>query len=137
MTFVGKKIQDAMDGLDIAAGVRLVLTDTGLELKFNELDGNVGDLSEEVREKFEELASNIRFDDGNIILGRASSDILLVLKNDQVSFVKNVEGRPELAYISDDVLYITDGEFLNKLRIGKFGFTPGAGGNLSFKKEVL
>ena len=135
--FVGNKIKEAIDGIDIAAGVRLVLTDTGLELKFSELNGDVGDLSEEVRQKFEELASNIRFDDGNIILGRASSDIQLVLKNNRVSFVKNVDGRPELAYISDDILYITDGEFLNKLRIGKFGFTPGAGGNLSFKKEVL
>ena len=134
--FVGNKIQEAMDGIDIAAGVRLVLTDTGLELKFNELSGDVSGLSEDVRKKFEDLASNIRFEDGNIVLGRADSDILLILKNNRVSFVRNVTGYPELAYISNDVLYITEGEFLTQMRIGKFGFTPGANGNLSFRKVV-
>jgi hypothetical protein len=47
-----------------------------------------------------------------------------------------VNDYPELAYISNDALYITEGEFLNQMRIGKFGFTPGANGNLSFKKVV-
>ena len=61
---------------------------------------------------------------------------MLILKNNRISFVRNVSGYPELAYISNDVLYITDGEFLTQLRIGKFGFTPGANGNLSFKKVV-
>jgi hypothetical protein len=61
---------------------------------------------------------------------------MLILKNNRVSFVKNVNGYPELAYITNDILYITDGEFLTQLRIGKFGFTPGANNNLSFKKVV-
>ena len=73
---------------------------------------------------------------GNIILGKSDSDIMLILKNDRMSFVRNVSGYPEIAYISDDVLYITEGEFLTQMRIGKFGFTPGANGNLSFKKVV-
>ena len=105
-------------------------------MKFGEVTGNISDLSDDVQAQLEERKANIRFEDGNILLGRQKSEIMLILKNDRISFVRNVDGYPELAYVSNDVLYITEGEFLTQLRIGKFGFTPGANGNLSFKKVV-
>ena len=135
-SFVGGKIQDAIEAYDARVGTRFEQTEEGFEFKFGEVTGDISGLSEEVRQQLEERKANIRFEDGNIILGRASSDILLILRNNRVSFVKNVNGYPELAYISNDVLYITEGEFLTQMRIGKFGFTPGAKGNLSFKKVV-
>jgi hypothetical protein len=96
------------------------------------LDGVKGD----VKADREERTSYIRFVDGNIVLGRSDSDILLIQKNDRISFVRNVDGQPEVAWFSDDVLHVTEGEFLTQLRIGKFGFFPGANGNLSFRKVV-
>ena len=135
-TFVGDKIKDALNEYDVTVGTKLSQTESGWNYQFGVVSGDVTNLSEEVERQLEERKANIRFEDGNIILGRASSEIMLILKNNRISFVRNVVGYPELAYISNDTLYITEGEFLTQMRIGKFGFTPGANGNLSFKKVV-
>ena len=135
-TFVGDKIQEALGAYDGTVGTRFEQTADYFDFQFGAINGDLSDLDDEVRRQLEERQANIRFEDGNIILGRASSNVMLILQNDRISFVRNVTGYPELAYISDDTLYITEGEFLTQLRIGKFGFTPGARGNLSFKKVV-
>ena len=135
-TYVGTKIKDALDEYDATVGTKLTQTANGWDYQFGALQGDLSGLSEELQKQLEERKANIRFEDGNILLGRAASEIMLILRNDRISFVRNVVGYPELAYISDDTLYITEGEFLNQMRIGKFGFTPGANGNLSFKKVV-
>jgi hypothetical protein len=135
-SFVGSKIKEAIDGHDVSVGTQLDQSKESFDFQFGVIKGDLSGLSEEVRRQYEERMAHIRFEDGNIILGRASSEIMLILKNNRISFVRNVVGYPELAYISDNVLYITEGEFLTQLRIGKFGFTPGANGNLSFKKVV-
>lgn len=115
---------------------RFTQTANGFEFSFNETKKEIDGVNEKLQDEVEERSSNIRFEDGNIILGRKESEILLILKNDQVSFARNVEGRPEVAYFADDKLYVTDGQFLTQLVIGKFGFQPGANGNLSFRKVV-
>ena len=135
-SFVGSKIDEALGDYDVTIGTRLQETSDAFDFKFGEVSGDISDLSEEVQKQLEERKANIRFEDGNILLGRASSEIMLILRNNRISFVRNVVGYPELAYISNDTLYITEGEFLTQMRIGKFGFTPGANGNLSFKKVV-
>ena len=135
-SFVGNKIEDAINAYDVTVGSKLEQTTQGWDFKFGELEGDLSELSEEQKRQLEEQKANIRFEDGNIILGRASSEIMLILKNNRISFAKNDADKTELAYISNNILYITEGEFLTQLRIGKFGFTPGANGNLSFKKVV-
>ena len=135
-SFVGSKIDEALGDYDVTIGTRLQETSDAFDFKFGEVNGDISDLSEEVQKQLEERKANIRFEDGNILLGRASSEIMLILRNNRISFVRNVVGYPELAYISNDTLYITEGEFLTQMRIGKFGFTPGVNGNLSFKKVV-
>jgi hypothetical protein len=135
-SYVGGKIKDAIDTYGATIGTNLSQTASGWDYQFGVVKGDLSGLSDEVKKQLEERKANIRFEDGNIILGRAASEIMLILKNDRISFVRNVTDYPELAYISDDVLYITEGEFLTQLRIGKFGFAPGANGNLSFKKVV-
>ena len=135
-SFVGSKVTDGINEYDATVGSRFTQTEAGFSLKFGEVEGDISGLSDELQAQLEERKAHIRFEDGNIYLGRNSSEIMLILKNDRISFVRNVVGYPELAYISNDTLYITEGEFLNQLRIGKFGFTPGANGNLSFKKVV-
>ena len=135
-SFVGTKIEDALAEYDATVGTKLSQTESGWNYQFGVVNGGLSNLSEEVKRQLEEREANIRFEDGNILLGRASSKIMLILKNDRISFVQNVVGYPEVAYFSDDILHITEGEFSTQLRIGKFGFTPGANGNLSFKKVV-
>ena len=133
---VGDKIKDAIDTYDASIGTNLSQSSSGWNYHFGVVKGNLEGLTDEVKAQLDERKANIRFEDGNIILGRASSEIMLILKNDRISFVRNVTDYPELAYVSDDMLHITEGEFLTQMRIGKFGFAPGANGNLSFRKVV-
>ena len=111
-------------------------TAESFDFKFNETKDAIDSLDEDLQEKYNERTSYIRFEDGNIILGKSGSEILLIQKNDRISFVRNVKNLPEVAWFSDDVLHVTEGEFTVQLGIGKFGFKPGANGNLSFRKVV-
>jgi hypothetical protein len=104
--------------------------------KFDGTKKLIGDVDKDLQEKYNERTSYIRFEDGNIILGKNGSKILLIQKNDRISFVRNEKDLPEVAWFADDVLHVTEGEFTVQLGIGKFGFRPGANGNLSFRKVV-
>ena len=66
-----------------------------------------------------------------IILGEVNNNLMLKISNDKISFLQN---GIEVAYMTDNKLYITDGEFLNSLQLGNFAFYPRSNGNLSFKK---
>ena len=131
-TYVGNTFvtEDEFGKYQESVSTQFSETSTAFEMTFNK---KIADVNDDLQNKYNERVSYIRFEDGNIILGRTGSDITLVQKNDRISFLQN--GR-EVAYISDDSMYITQGEFLSQLRIGKFGFTPGVYGNLSFRKVV-
>lgn len=111
-------------------------TTESFEFKFNETNKAIDDVDKDLQDKYNTQTAYIRFEDGNIVLGRLDSDILLVQKNDRISFVRNTSSRPEVAWFADDSLHVTDAEFTVQLGIGKFAFKPGAYGNLSFKKVV-
>ena len=99
-------------------------------MKFEKTTKDIGVLQEESKTQ----SSYIRFVDGNIQLGRSDSTIVLTIQNEKIVFSN---GSKEVAYVSKDKLYITDGEFLTNLYIGKFGLTPrDKTGNLSFRKVV-
>lgn len=78
---------------------------------------------------YAELIKYIRFEDGNIILGEQGNAITLKLENDVLAFYNN---GVRVAYLTDNVLYITDGRFLRSVRIGNYGFIPEANGSVSF-----
>ena len=80
---------------------------------------------------FNEIHKYIRFIDGNIYIGVEGNPIQLIEKNDRLSFV---QGGAEVAYFSNNKLYVTDGQFNNTLRIGNFEFSPRPNGSLDFKK---
>ena len=111
-------------------------TAESFEFKFNETNKSIEDVDKDLQNKYNERTSYIRFEDGNIILGKSDSQIMLIQKNDRISFVRNTSGYPEVAWFANDSLHVTEGEFTVQLGIGKFGFRPGASGNLSFKKVV-
>lgn len=78
---------------------------------------------------YAEFIKYIRFEDGNIILGEQGNAITLKLENDLLAFYNN---GTQVAYLSDNILYITDGRFLRSVRIGNYGFIPEANGSVSF-----
>jgi hypothetical protein len=124
---------DELGSYKEAVSTHFEQTAESFEMQFSNTRDRIDGVNKDLQEKYQERNSYIKFTDGNIVLGKSDSDIKLILKNDRVSFVRNAT---EIAYISNDTLYITEGEFLTQMRIGKFGFTPGARGNLSFKKVV-
>ena len=64
-----------------------------------------------------------------------TADISLRLGNDRISFIQGTgDAAYEVAFISNNQLYITSGEFLKGLRLGNYALIPGANGNLSCKK---
>jgi len=83
------------------------------------------------REQFETIHKYIRFVDGNIILGEDGNALVLRIENDRISFL---DGGAEVAYFSNKQLFVTDGHFLNSLRVGKFAWIPRENGNLSLVK---
>lgn len=108
----------------------------GIEAKFSEMVLLVENVEGETQAQFRELASYIRGyqnEEGQPVLelGAATSDIILRQTNDRIQFVQNGS---EVAYVSNNTLYITDGHFLNSLRVGQFAFIPRANGSLDFKR---
>ena len=70
---------------------------------------------------------------GVLELGEFNSPFKVWIWNERISFIQDDN---EVAYVSNNKLYITNGQFLNSLRIGNFSFTPRTNGNLSFGKVV-
>lgn len=98
---------------------------------FNNAITQITELSGETHAQFQEIQKYIRFVDGNIVLGEVGNEITLKIQNDRISFLQN---NLEVAYLNNNKLYVTDGEFLNSLQLGKFAFKPRANGSLSFGK---
>ena len=89
---------------------------------------------EETADGLQELKSTIRLSDGAVELGRSDSDFTLRLTNDRISFRQS---GTEVAYLSDNKLYITRAQILSGLRIGAFLLEESADGHFSLKKAVI
>ena len=101
--------------------------------QFNKFNQDIEAVSSNTAAQFENISKYIRFVDGNIILGEDGNELILQIQNDRISFL---ESNVEVAYFSNKKLYVTDGEYINSLKLGKFAFIPRSNGNLSFKKVV-
>lgn len=106
-------------------------TEKAFELLFTEFEADIEDLSAGTDAEFREIKKYIRFVDGSIVLGESGNELTLKIENDRIGFL---DGNHEVAYFSNHKLYVSDGEFLNTLRIGNFVLAPRANGNLSFTK---
>ncbi len=106
-------------------------TAEGFEMNFSNIEKNLDDVANSADVRFQEISSYIRYEDGNIILGRSDSPLILRIENDRIAFIQN---NSEVAYFSDNKLFVTDGEFINSIKIGNFAYIPRNNGNLSFNK---
>ena len=59
-----------------------------------------------------------------------SKQLSMLLSEQKLSFY---QGSAEVAYFSNNKLYVTDAEILERLQLGKFAFIPRSNGNLSFR----
>lgn len=111
----------------------LTQTKNQFEFMFNEFNLDLQDVANGTDAKFQDISKYIRFVNGNIIIGIEGNQLTLKLQNNKIVFLDN---NSEVAYLTNRKMYVTDGEFLNELRIGNYAFIPRANGNLSFKKVV-
>ena len=124
-------LKEETDQLISSLETLLTQTKDGFEFQFNQFNANLQDVASGNDARFSEISKYIRFIDGNIILGEEGNALTLRIENDKISFL---DGNAEVAYFSNRKLYVTDGEFINSLRLGNYAFIPRANGNLSFKK---
>ena len=102
-----------------------------VQILFNQLSAQLSADGAATDAQFQEISKYIRFIDGNVEIGNSASPIQLKVMNDRISFQ---QAGTEVAYFSNKQLYVTDGNFIQSLRIGRFAFVPRANGSLDFKK---
>ena len=122
---------DEFDSYKETVSTQFKQTSEDFTMQFNTANERIDDLSTDTNEQFQEIQKYIRFVDGNIVLGETGNELTLKIQNDRISFLQS---DLEVAYFSNNKLYVTDGEFINSLQLGKFAFLPRTNGNLSFKK---
>ena len=123
------------DGFEEELNTRFTQTEEGWEMTFNQFRQWVETENGETQTAFEELRKYIRFLDGNIILGDQDNDLQCIITNTKISFEQN---GTEVAYISNNKLYITSAEVLDRFTVGNsssgyFDWIPRANGNLGMK----
>lgn len=123
--------RDELEEYKQTLSTQLSQTSDDWTFKFTEIVQQLTNIDGTINNNYNELIKYIRFVDGSIILGEVGNEMTLKIQNDRISFLQN---NVEVAYMSNGKLYITDGEFISSLTIGKFGFLPRMNGNLSFKK---
>lgn len=119
------------DALIESASTQVTQTAEDVEIRFNEFSQDMDAVVAGQDAQFQEISKYIRFIDGNIVLGEEGNTLTLQIANNKISFL---DAGAEVAYFSNNKLYVTDGEFLHSLQLGNFAFMPRSNGNLSFKK---
>lgn len=132
-TEISEKYYDK-ENLDSQFGeisTKLEQTKNSVNIEFTSFKTDIDSLIKQNNVSFTEIHKYIRFIDGNICLGAEDNPIQLIEKNDRISFV---QAGSEVAYFSNNKMYVNDGQFNNTLRIGNFEFSPRPNGSLDFKK---
>lgn len=124
-------LKDETDSIVSEISTSLELTKESFEIQFDTFQTDLESIATGTDAEFEEIRKYIRFEDGKILLGETSNTLQLEISNDRISFLQN---NAEVAYFSNNKMYVTDGEYTNSLTLGNFAFVPRANGNLSFKK---
>ena len=105
-------------------------TASAFSLQFDKLISQISTLNGETNQQFSQISKYIRFEDGNIILGRSDSALILKVQSDRISFILN---NVEIAYFSSGRLYVDNLEAITTLTVGNFAWIPRSNGNLSLK----
>lgn len=123
--------KDQTDDLLGTISTALDQTKDSFTMQFNSFQADLENVNADNSAKFQELYQYIRFKGGSIELGESGNTITLTIENDRISFK---QAGQEIAYMSNNQLYITDANIVTSLRIGNFIFSPRPNGSLDFKK---
>ena len=101
---------------------------SSMEFTFGEIVEALTGASPSATNYLKELITNFRFSAAGLDIGKAGNPVALRLTNERISFLNN---GVEVAYISDNKLYIRDAQFLQSIIIGNYQFILEKNGSLS------
>lgn len=113
-----------------AISTQFMQSASAFSLQFDKLVSQITTLNGATNQQFSEIHKYIRFEDGNIILGRSDSPLTLRIQSDRISFILD---NVEIAYFSSGRLYVDNLEAITTLTVGNFAWIPRSNGNLSLK----
>ena len=122
--------KDEFDSFQASVSSQFEQTETNISMKFTEsikASDMVNDSLEEYKAKVD---TYIRFNENGIEMGKSDSPFKSNLSNEKLSFSQNEN---EVAYISNNKMYITEAQIVDNMRIGKFVWDIGTSGNLTLK----
>lgn len=109
-------------------------TNEGWSFNFTTIQEELDQLGDEVSTTYYEQLKYIKFVDGEIWLGRdpdpGQDDFKVVISNERIRFLQN---NVEVAYLSNNKLFVTSAQILSDLQLGAFAFFPRENGSLSFR----
>jgi hypothetical protein len=79
-------------------------------------------------EQFETIQTYMTFGEDGLRLGKTGNPVTVRILNDRIAFYMN---ETEVAYFSNNKLYVTQAHILSRLQIGKFAYEPQPNGNMS------
>ena len=96
--------------------------------RINQLEEDLENAHEATEEELAIIRTYMTFGDNGLIIGKTGNPFTFRVVNDRLAFYMN---DTEVAYLSNNKLYVTQAEILTKLIIGKFAFVPQTNGNMS------
>lgn len=136
---VQKNTTDISDGIEFNNDVRNILSmdADGTTMIFSDINQSIETVGNTSSSQYNEIKEYIRFEDGNIILGKEDQQhpLTLTIENDIISFKKNgvvvsywslTENKFKVGNLKVDVE--------ERAQLGNFAFVPRSNGSLSFLK---
>lgn len=96
--------------------------------QYGVLSSALQDAKEATEEQLQLIQTYMTFSEDGLVIGKSGNPFTFRVVNDRLAFFMN---NTEVAYLTNNKLYVTQAEILTKLQVGKFTFVPQANGNLS------
>lgn len=96
--------------------------------RINQMQTDMEKAQEATEEQLAVFRTYMSFGEDGLIIGKTGNPFTFRVGNDRLTFLMN---DTEVAYLSNNKLYVTQAEIISKLIIGRFAFEPQANGNLS------
>ena len=122
---------DAVEQLQTTVSTLAEQTETDFTwavTKINEVIEDAAASQALTEEQLALIRTYMSFGEDGLTIGKSGNPLTFRVVNDRLAFYMN---NTEVAYLSDNKLYVTQAEILAKLQIGKFAFEPQSNGDLS------
>ena len=107
---------------------KLEQTADKIEMSFDTAYEYTVEVDDKLTNYKQEVSTNIRFSDEGIELGKSDSPFKTTLDNEKLAFSQD---DTEVAYITNNKMYITNAEITSEMQIGKWVWTISPKGNLT------